>query len=440
MSSSPAPVADRRRPDTTAPVFAAPCRPAVAIVGLGYVGLPAALAFQRAGRRVIGIDVDAERLRAISARAVDLGDRDGDVLEQALAEDALQLTAEASAAADADVVVICVPTPVDAERRPDQGALRAACAGVVAHARPGQVIILSSTTYVGTTRELLVDPLRARSLEPGSDVAVAFAPERILPGAGLDHHRGVPRVVGGATPACTEAALAVLGPTLDELHPVSSLEAAELTKLFENSFRAVNLAFVNEIARVAGHYAVDPIELVDAAATKPYGFLSHHPGPGVGGHCIPVDPHWLLAPLDGAGVQLPVLRSAMVALDERPGEVASRVLRMLGAAGIAPECARALVVGVAYKGGLSDARESPGRAILERLAAAGCAIGYHDPLVPRIALGDRALTHDDRNDPSAYDIAVLATLHPGHDYRWLGEVPQILDGTYRWPDDRAGRV
>ncbi|HXE44454.1 MAG TPA: nucleotide sugar dehydrogenase, partial [Conexibacter sp.] len=273
---------------------AAPVSPVVpacvAVVGLGYVGLPTVLALHGAGADVIGIDVSEQRLQAIRSHDVDLPGGDVVRLRDALDGERLRLSSIPAGIAAADAVIVCVPTPVDAQRKPDPRALRAACAGVVEHARPGQTLVLTSTTSVGSTRELLVAPLARRRLHAGEDVAVAFAPERILPGDPTVDQHAVPRVLGGATPDCARRARALLAPTTNAIHEVSSLEAAELTKLYENTFRAVNLAFANEMAGVCTHLGLDPVEIVDAAATKPYGFLAHYPGPGVGGHCIPVDP------------------------------------------------------------------------------------------------------------------------------------------------------
>src|SRR4051812_23116298 len=278
----------------------------VAVVGLGYVGLPTALALREGGADVIGIDASASRLARIRSGDVDLLDRDRPRLDEALASGRMAMSTDPARIGAADAVLICVPTPVDERLRPDLRAVRGACADVVAHARRGQTLILTSTTYVGTTRELLAEPLAARGLRPGVDVHVAFAPERINPGDALWEQALVPRVLGGCTEACALAAARVLAPTAERLHVVSSCEAAELTKLHENTFRAVNLAFANEMAGIAAHHGIDPVEIVDAAATKPYGYLAHYPGPGVGGHCIPVDPYYLLAPVQAAGVPVPV--------------------------------------------------------------------------------------------------------------------------------------
>ncbi len=403
----------------------------VSVVGLGYVGLPTALALHRAGTAVIGIDVSERRLHAIRSHDVDLPAGDVERLRDALAGERLRLSSIPAAVAAADAVIVCVPTPVDERRRPDPRALRAACATVVEHARAGQTLVLTSTISVGTTRELLVEPLAERGLTAGADLHVAFAPERINPGDRTREQHAVPRVVGGATPACAGRARELLAPTTASIHEVSSLEAAELTKLYENTFRAVNLAFANEMAGVCTHLGLDPVEIVDAAATKPYGFLAHYPGPGVGGHCIPVDPYYLLEPLRERGVELPVADRAMTAIAARPAAVAARALALLRLRRIAPAQARVLVAGMAYKAGVADARESPGVQIADKLERSGVQVSYHDPRVAAVRTrAGTELRSLPRPTPADADLVVVTTLHGG-ELEWLRAFDHVLDATYR---------
>ncbi|HXE45854.1 MAG TPA: nucleotide sugar dehydrogenase [Conexibacter sp.] len=415
--------------------------PCVAVVGLGYVGLPTVLALHDGGADVIGIDVSERRLQAIRSHDVDLPEMDVVRLRRALDGERLRLGPVPAALAAADGVIVCVPTPVDEQRRPDERALRAACATLVEHARPGQTLVLTSTISVGSTRELLVEPLARRGLQAGRDVAVAFAPERILPGDPTVDQHAVPRVLGGATPACAERARKLLGPTTAQIHVVSSLEAAELTKLYENTFRAVNLAFANEMAGVCTHLGLDPVEIVDAAATKPYGFLAHYPGPGVGGHCIPVDPYYLLEPLREAGVSAPIAEQAMKGIAARPAAVAARALTLLRMRGFAPPEARVLIAGMAYKPGVADARESPGLAIADKLERAGAQVSYHDPRVPEVvtSAGTR-LRSIARPAPGDADLVLVTALHAGADLRWLAAFEHVLDATYRLPLDRPRQL
>jgi len=318
----------------------------VAIVGLGYVGLPTAIALHGRCERIIGIDLSQQRLAQIAAGSADLTGPDQVELGAALADGSLELTADPTAVKAADAVIICVPTPVDGQYVPDLAALRGACASVAAHARPGQTVILTSTTYAGTTRELLAEPLRRRGLRVGTDVFVAFCPERIDPG-NLDHlQRETPRVVGGITPACTERAAAVIGQLTDAVYLLSSPEAAEATKLYENIFRAVSLALANEFADACGALNLDPVEITLAAGTKPYGFLGALPGPGVGGHCIPCDPHYLLWQLSKQGQRSPLIEQTMKSISERPSRVAERAAEVLAAQGRTLTGAAVIVVGL----------------------------------------------------------------------------------------------
>ncbi|MCD2195932.1 nucleotide sugar dehydrogenase [Actinomycetospora endophytica] len=405
----------------------------VAVVGLGYVGLPTALAVQDATDRVIGVDVDPARLAAIAARDVDLDDDSARALELVLDAGRIDLTPDPAAIAEADVVIVCVPTPVQDDRTPDLRALRGACEAVVEHARPGQVVVLTSTTYVGTTRELLAEPLHARGLVPGTDVHVAFSPERIDPGNHDHRQRETPRVVGGITADCASAAAAVIAALTDSVFLVSSPEAAELTKLYENIFRAVSLALANEFADACGALGLDPIEVTLAAGTKPYGFLGAFPGPGVGGHCIPCDPHYLLWQLRGTGTAAPVVGAAMSAIEDRPHRVAERAGEMLAADGVDLAGARVVVAGVSYKAGVRDVRESPALPLIAALADRGAAVSYHDPLMPEIRLADgRVLRSEPDPGAGSWDLAIVQVVHPGVDHDWVRRCPRVLDATYRF--------
>jgi nucleotide sugar dehydrogenase len=405
----------------------------VAIVGLGYVGLPTALALNGKCERVIGIDISERRLAEIAALEADLTEADQLRLKEALADGNLELTPDASAAGTADAVIICVPTPVDAEQTPDLTALRSACASVVSCTRPGQVIILTSTTYVGTTSELLTGPLAERGLAAGSDVHVAFSPERIDPGNPDHLQRETPRVVGGATARCTTAAAEVIGHLTDSVYLVSSSDAAEATKLYENIFRAVSLALANEFADACGALRLDPIEVTLAAGTKPYGFLGVFPGPGVGGHCIPCDPHYLLWQLARSGRKAPLIEQAMRSISLRPDRVVQRAAEVLAADGRALDAARVIVVGASYKAGVRDLRESPALAIIAGLARIGAEVSYYDPLIPALRLPDgRIMKNVAAPQGADWDLAIVHTHQPGADYSWVGACPRVLDATYQF--------
>jgi UDP-N-acetyl-D-glucosamine dehydrogenase len=407
----------------------------VGIIGLGYVGLPTALAFHAAGLRVLAVDINAERLGSIEGRDVDLLDVDLRRLSLALEDPSAFVLSDAPSRLDeAATVIVCVPTPVDRYLAPDLTALRGACATVVRYARPGQTLLLTSTTYVGCTRDLLVEPLIGRGLRPGHEVFVAFAPERIDPGNSRHPAHEVPRVVGGVTPACLDHACEVLARGASEIHRVSSPEAAELTKLYENTFRAVNISLANEFADISRALRLDIAEVIRAAATKPYGFLPFWPGPGVGGHCIPCDPHYLLWQLREQRVAAPMIETAMGLVARRPGQVVHRAAEILAQHGKTLAGSSILLVGVAYKPGVTDVRESPALEIIERLSEGGAMVAYTDELVPaiRVAAGDmKAVVEAGHSD---WDLIVVHTVHPTTRTAWLAQHPAVLDATYRLTD------
>jgi UDP-N-acetyl-D-glucosamine dehydrogenase len=419
-----------------APVEPGPVDRVVAVLGLGYVGLPTALGLRDAGSEVIGLDTSGPRLETIRRGEADLLGCDQRRLRRALLDGGrFRLTSDTALLPSADALLICVPTPVDEHFVPDLTALRAACATVVGQARPGQLIVLTSTTVVGATRELLVDPLQARGLAVGRDVQVAFSPERIDPGRPDHLPRHTARVVGGATDSCTQRAHHLLSRLTDAgVHAVRSLEVAEMVKLHENAFRAVNLALANELAAASRAFGLDPLEVIDAAATKPYGYLRHLPGPGVGGHCIPCDPHYLLWQLRERRVAAPVTEQAMAAIAARPGEVAARIVAALAELGRAVRGARVIVVGVSYKPGVADLRSSPALEIIGYLRGKGADVHYWDPLVPVLPLDGGALTSEADPRGADYDLALVHTLQPAGGHDWVRWCPVVLDASYGYLD------
>ncbi|MFJ5772713.1 nucleotide sugar dehydrogenase [Streptomyces sp. NPDC093094] len=411
----------------------------VAIVGMGYVGLPTALGLHAAGVRVVGIDRDAGRLRAIEARTVDLIESDHRQLARSLEQDGFELTTEAARMGEADVVIVCVPTPVDRHLLPDLGVLQGACDEVVRYARAGQTLVLTSTSFVGTTTRMLVEPLMDRGFTVGTDLFVASSPERIDPGNVTHTQRDTPRVVGGVTGECAERAARVIGLLSRVTHQVGSPEVAEMTKLYENTFRAVNIALANEFADICAGFSLDPMEVIEAAATKPYGFMPFHPGPGVGGHCIPCDPHYLLWQLRATRTAAPLVSQAMTAIAERPLAMVDRMLGVLSDAGKGFAGSSVLVVGVSYKPGVLDVRSSSALEIMDGLTRRGAKVEYYDPLVTRLTLPG-GVSMDSIVEPAEHDwdLVLIHTVQPGHDYSWIADCPLVLDATYRFVPAGAG--
>jgi UDP-N-acetyl-D-glucosamine dehydrogenase len=416
----------------------------VAVVGLGSVGLPSALALRRAGFRIVGIDTSSSRLNYIrDGRADVLGVRTDDLRDR-LHDNDFVLSEELETAGAADLVLICVPTTVDSHGRPNTETLSRTCAVLVRNARPGQTFVLTSTTYVGSTRELLVKPLAECGLCVGEDVFVAFSAERGAPGAREPEQLPATRVVGAVTEACFRHASQLLRPISKELHRVSSPAAAEMVKLYESTFRAVNIALAFEMAEACRAHALDPIEVTDAAAANNDNFLPHYPSAGVGGHGVGVDPHHLLHPLRERGCPASLCEEALHIVAAQPCRVAMRAHELLLRSGRALRELRVLVIGAAYRPGVADATNAPAVEIISRLLAEGVEVDFHDPLVHVLQVDDEdiyGVDPDPRRDaagfgPEDYELAIVVGLQPGHDYGWLARCPQVLDCTYR---ERTGR-
>ncbi len=398
----------------------------VAVVGLGPAAAASAVALRDAGFRIVAIETSASRL----------GDLRSGWLRGHLGGEGLVLSDRIEALQAADVVLICPPAATDAQGRPNTDALRRACASVVEQARAGQTLLLTSTTHVGGTRELLVEPLAARGLRAGEDIFVAFSAERFDPGVPEHEQLRTPRVLGAVSEKCAAELLRHLS---HGVHRVSSCEAAEMAKLYESTFRAVNIALAFEMADACRARALDPIEVTEAAATKPFGFMAHYPSAGVGGTGACLEPHHLLRALRERGVPATIAEEAMRTVAARPRRVAMRAHELLQRSGRQLRDVRVLVVGVAYKPGVGDARGAPAGEIISRLLADGVQVDYHDPLVPALQIDGEPLhgvDPDPRRDasgfgPEDYELAIVLTMHPGHDYGWLRRCPQVLDCTYR---------
>jgi UDP-N-acetyl-D-glucosamine dehydrogenase len=394
----------------------------VGIVGLGYVGLPLAVSFAEADCDVIGVDVDGGRIAAISEGRSPVEDITDERLRAALAR--CHFTTRFVELHEADAILVCVPTPLSRNREPDLGPLLAASQALAGVIRKGQTIILESTTFPGTTRDHLVPLLEESGLRAAEDFALAFSPERVDPGRTDFTLRTTPKIVGGLTPACTDAALAVYAPVCDHLVPVSTPEVAELSKLLENIFRSVNIALVNEMAMLADRMGIDIWEVVDAAATKPYGFMRFEPGPGMGGHCLPVDPFYLTWKAREYDLSTEFIELAGKVNQQMPYFCLEKAERALNDAGKPVRGARVLVLGVSYKAGVGDIRESPALKIIRLLRDRGADIAYHDPHVPELAeLGLRSVPLPAAAD--GVDLAVIVTAHPSVDHRDITERAQL---------------
>lgn len=412
----------------------------VSVIGLGYVGLPLAVAFAENGFPVIGIDVDPWKVGELNHGRSYVQDIPSDRLKGILPR--FTATTDYAALDRCDAAIICVPTPLNKTRDPDVRFLIAAGESVARHIHPGMLVVLESTTYPGTTEELLLPMLTApavltrlgvETFEVGKDFFLAFSPERIDPGRKDYVVENTPKVVGGVTPACREVATALYGAAIQTIVPVSSTQAAEMVKLLENTFRAVNIALVNEVAIMCDKLGIDVWEVIEAAATKPYGFMRFTPGPGVGGHCIPLDPHYLSWKLKTLNYNARFIQLAGEINSEMPRYWVNKVQDALNEAGKAIKGSRVLVLGVAYKKDIDDLRESPALDIIELLRAKGADVRYHDPYVPVISHNGFELAGE-ANLEAALDAADCVLIVTDHSiYNWpavLGRARLVVDSRH----------
>jgi len=395
------------------------------IVGLGYVGLPLALAFAEAGNEVVGLDTDPAKLADLRAGRSYIEDVDDAELQACGAR--LHPTDDYADLDDCEAVILCVPTPLSNSREPDLSYLRDAAAAVAAHLQPGQLIVLESTSYPGTTREELLPTLSAHGGTVGVDFFLAFSPERIDPGRSDHTIRTTPKLVGGITPACTDRARALYEQICDTVEVLSSPETAELAKLLENIFRSVNIALVNEIAQLCDRLGIDVWEVVDAAATKPFGFMRFDPGPGMGGHCLPVDPFYLAFKAREHDFYPEFVELAGKVNQAQPEFCVRRIERSLNDAGKPVKGSRILILGASYKPGIGDTRESPALRIIALLRDLGAEIAYHDPFVPELpAEGLRSV--DLAAALPDTDLLAIVTAHPNVDHAAaIAAVPRAID-------------
>jgi len=416
----------------------------IGVVGLGYVGLPLALRFAEAGFRVLGFDIDPAKLERLAAGQSYIEHIRDEQVAAAVAS-GLALTGDMRRAGEADAVILCVPTPLSRTREPDLRYVKTTLDAIAPALRPGQVVSLESTTYPFTTEEEVVPRVTAGGLAVGEDIFVVYAPEREDPGNERFSIAQIPRVVGGVTPACSEAGVALYEAAVARVIPVSSPRTAEMTKLLENIQRAVNIGLMNEMKLVAERMGVDIFEVIDAAATKPFGFTPYYPGPGIGGHCIPVDPFFLTWKAREFGLHTRFIELAGEINAAMPHHVVERIAGALNDRGKPVRGARALVLGLAYKPNVDDCRESPSIVILEELRRRGAEVGYSDPHVPRFP-EMRAHRLDLESQPltaeslAGADVVVLATAHDAFDGAFIeAHAPLVVD-THGKLEGRRGNV
>jgi len=388
-------------------------RARLAVIGLGYVGLPLAVEFGKAGFEVAAIDIDRERVARLARGRSYVQDVSSADLKALVKSGRLKPTTDFSVLRRADTVNICVPTPLSKQRDPDVSYIVAAGREVARYVHKGMLVVLESTTYPGTTEELILPLLQETGLKVGRDFFLAFSPERVDPGNPQFTTRNIPKVVGGTTPVCTELACRLYAQRLDRVVPVSSTQVAEMVKLLENTFRSVNIALVNELALMCSRLKIDVWEVIEAAATKPFGFMPFYPGPGLGGHCIPVDPFYLSWKARASGFEARFIELAGHVNGHMPEHAVDLVSQSLNRRGRAVKGARVLVLGVAYKAGIDDIRESPSLDIMTTLERRGAHVEYSDPHVPSLDFSGRKL----RSVPitpgriRSFDCVVIATAH-----------------------------
>ncbi|MBL8048456.1 MAG: nucleotide sugar dehydrogenase [Chthonomonas sp.] len=410
----------------------------VGIVGLGYVGLPLALTAIEAGFRVVGLDIDGEKMKRLQAGETYIEHIGAERVKSAVATGRLAVSNDFAQAAVPDCLILCVPTPLGRHLEPDISYITNTMASLLPHVREGQLISLESTTYPGTTQETVVAPLESQGFKVGTNVFVAYSPEREDPGNPDFETRTIPKVVGGHCKPCLRLASALYSQIVDRIHEVSTLEVAETAKLLENIYRAVNIGLVNEMKVVTDRMGIDIWEVIRAAATKPFGFTPFYPGPGLGGHCIPIDPFYLTWKAKEFGVHTRFIELAGQMNHEMPRYVVQKTMDGLNAQGKPIRGAKILVLGIAYKPDIDDARESPSCEIMEILREYGAEIAYTDPHFPefprmrehRFELTSVPFT---ATDLAQFDCAILATDHKAFDYDMLlASCPLIIDARGRY--------
>lgn len=401
----------------------------VCVLGLGYAGLPLAAEFARVGFRVTGIDLNPTKCAAINDGRSYIGDVSSESVAELVESGHLRATDDYAAVEDADAVFICVPTPLGKAKDPDISYIVAAADDLAQHTHPGMLVVLESTTYPGTTEEILLPRIVGDRYQVGQDLFVAFSPERVDPGNRRFNVRNTPKVVGGVTEACLEVATALYETALDTVVTVSSPAVAELTKILENTFRAVNIGLVNELAMICRRLGIDVWEVIEAASTKPFGFMPFYPGPGLGGHCIPVDPLYLTWKMRSLGSRTRFIELADTVNSGMPEYVVGRIADALNDEGKPIRNARILVLGVTYKKDVEDLRESPALTIIDELRKRGAQVAYNDPHAPELrlrsgyTLRSASLTQEMLEWT---DLVLVHTAHAGYDWGWVGAHARLV--------------
>lgn len=403
----------------------------IGVMGLGYVGLPLAVAFAKAGFKVFGFDIDEEKCRAIQSGNSYVGDAPLGEIQEVVRAGRLRVSNHPKVLQNLDAVVICVPTPLRKTKDPDISYIVAATEIFAQHVARGQLIVLESTTYPGTTREVILPKLEESGLIGGKDFYLAFSPERIDPGNPSFGLRNTPKLVSGLTPRCASLAKGLFLNVSDTVVSVSSLETAEMAKLLENTFRAVNIALVNEVAQMCERLKLSVWEVIDAAATKPFGYMKFSPGPGIGGHCIPLDPHYLSWKLKTLNFHSRFIDLAEDVNSHMPRYVVQRIVGALNARGKPLKNSRLLILGVAYKRDISDVRESPALQIIEELAENGAHVSYVDPHVSNLAIGGKVFRSVKITNAALAraDAVILVTDHSAFDIKRLTAQAKIFVDT-----------
>jgi len=401
----------------------------VGIVGLGYVGLPLAVEFANAGFSVTGIDLSEQKTRSVNTGQSYIGDISTPALAKLVEAGKLRATADFSVISELDTINICVPTPLRKTKDPDMSYIVSACEEIAKYIHPGTLIILESTTYPGTTDELVLPMLAASGLKVGEDFFLCFSPERVDPGNPKYQTKNIPKVVGGVTEACTEVGRLFYAQALQTVVPVSSTQVAEMVKLLENTFRMINIGLVNEIAMMCDRIGINVWEVIDAAATKPFGFMPFYPGPGLGGHCIPIDPFYLSWKTKQAGIEARFIELAGYINGQMPHFVVDKVQNALNDAGKPVKGSHIHIMGVAYKRDIDDMRESPALDIALLLQKRGGKITYSDPHVPKLRLEGLNLDAQPETTAAAADCVVIITDHTAFDYKGLAQNAKLIVDT-----------